>query len=124
MTRRYSSEVVKNRWLGRQICKVQLMLQRRVLITLACCVFLLATASSASAAPKPCPGSYALLNADQAIAQPIFQEGIALGLFTEEDLRQGFAGFDENGNGLACFKPGGGIHFELPHPFRIIDDRI
>ena len=100
------------------------MLQRRVLTTLACCVFLLATPSSASAAPKPCPGSHDLLNADQAIAQPIFQEGIALGLFTEEELRQGFAGFDENGNGLACFKPGGGIHFALPHPFHIIDDRI
>jgi hypothetical protein len=88
---------------------------------------LLASASSASGAPKEkpprCQGGFALLNADEAISQPIFQEGIRLGLFTEEDLRMGFAGFDENGNGLACFKPLPGAKFVLPHPFRIRDDR-
>ena len=54
----------------------------------------------------------------------IFQDGIEQGFFTEEDLRMGFASFDVNGNGLACFKPLPGDKFALPHPFRIQDDRL
>jgi hypothetical protein len=103
------------------------MMQRRVLATIACCVIVLATASSASAAPneKPprCNGGGALLTEDQAIAQKIFQEGIEGGFFTEDELREGFRTFDDNGNGLVCFKPLPGKRFVLPHPFRIGDDR-
>jgi hypothetical protein len=73
--------------------------------------------------PPRCTGGHALLNADQAVQQPIYQEGIARDLFTEEDLRMGFAEFDDNGNGLACFKPLPGKKFVLPHPFSIGDDR-
>jgi hypothetical protein len=48
---------------------------------------------------------YILLTADLVVQLPIFQEGIAAGLNTEAEIRKGFAGFDENGNGLVCFKP-------------------
>jgi hypothetical protein len=103
------------------------MVHRRVLATLACCVVLLATASSASGAPneKPprCTGGSVALNADQAVSQPIYQQGIDEGFFTEEDLRMGFADFDDNRNGIVCFKPLPGKRFVLPHPFRIGDDR-
>ena len=103
------------------------MTWRRVLATVASCVILLAAASPASGAPneKPprCTGGSVPLNADQAVQQPIFQQGIEEGFFTEEDLRMGFADFDDNGNGILCFKPLPGKRFELPHPFRIGDDR-
>jgi hypothetical protein len=102
------------------------MIWRRGLATVASCVILVATASSASAAqkekPPRCQGGFALLTEDEAVQQPIFLKGIEDGLFTEEQLRMGFAGFDENGNGLACFKPLPGDKFMLPHPFRIRDD--
>jgi len=98
---------------------------RRTVATLSVCAALLtATASTASGAPNEplgCPTGFGpALTVEQAIQLPLFQEGIEAGLFTEADLRAGFAGFDFNGNGLLCFKHPEGL--VLPHPYLIFGE--
>jgi hypothetical protein len=92
-----------------------------LIVAMATAGALIALGPAAHASPPPCPAGWEHNTFDEAVALPLFQQGLDEGLFTIEGLRQGFNGFDANGNGSVCMKHTPNL--ELPHPYKFSDDR-
>lgn len=100
----------------------QSWVRHMLIIAVAAAGALIAPEPAANAAPPPCPKGWEHNTFDEAVALPLFQQGLREGLFTIDDLREGFNGFDVNGNGSVCMKHTPNL--TLPHPYMFRDDRI
>ena len=73
---------------------------RGVVAATACLVWLGAAASAAQSADGPpvCPDSYTAQTLEENLVR-------YAGFYTEQEIRDGFASRDRNGNGIVCGKP-------------------